>query len=532
MINLSDLNHDKANEPAPPADAAQAPGGDYNQLPYPSLAYDFTQPSRLAALAALSGLTAPAAGRARVLEIGGASGGNIIALAARFPHASFLGVDLSTRHIEEGKRRIAALGLRNIELRQADVTTLALTGQQFDYIICHGVFSWVPAAAQEAILRLCGETLAPDGMAMISYNVLPGWHLRSVVRDICLHHAGREGSPQARVAAARHALQQIAQTAGENDPYGQLLRNEARRLAQRPAAYILGEFLVETNTPLHFGEFAQWAGRHGLGYLCEADILASTPRSANPEVAERMQALADGDRDDFEQNVDFYSGRTFRRSVLVRAPRAGAARSVDPQRFRGLHFAAELHPDAEKSTAQLAVFKDARGRAVQAEDAAVRHALTRLAQQFPATVACGELAARGTEAEARVCKALYLLTATGQVNAFSLPLAAGGADAARPCVWPLARAEAAGGQLWLSTLRHFSVPLNPVLAALLPHLDGTHDRTALGERLAGALQRKEVTVAELSGEPAQWDAGRLREVAAQYVTGAVQFLARHALLQA
>jgi len=93
------------------------PGRDYNLLPYLSLPAAFTQPAHLGALAALHGLQAPVAEQARVLELGCASGGNLIPLAARFPGARFLGLDLSQRQINDGQRRIAALGLDNIVLR-------------------------------------------------------------------------------------------------------------------------------------------------------------------------------------------------------------------------------------------------------------------------------------------------------------------------------------------------------------------------------------------------------------------------------
>ena len=195
--------------------------------------------------------------RARVLELGCASGGNIIPLAARFPNARFLGIDLAQRHIADGRQRIAALGLANVELRQGDVTQVVFAGEHFDYVICHGVFSWVPQAAQDAILKICGEALATNGVATISYNVLPGWHLRRIVRDICLHHVGKDGPPQQRVVGARRLLEQIAKSASETDPYGQLLRNEAMRTARRPASYILGEFLAADNAPCYFHEFTR-----------------------------------------------------------------------------------------------------------------------------------------------------------------------------------------------------------------------------------------------------------------------------------
>jgi len=208
----------RADDQNAAAHAGAPPGGDYNLLPYTSMPFAYTQPAHLAAIATLFGLEAPAADRARVLEIGCASGGNIIPLAARFPNTRFLGIDLAQRHIDEGRRRIAALGLANVELRQGDLTQVAFAGEQFDYVVCHGVFSWVPRAAQDAIFRVCGETLATNGVAAISYNVFPGWHMRRIVRDICLHHVGKEGPPRQRVAGARRLLEEIAKSASDTAP--------------------------------------------------------------------------------------------------------------------------------------------------------------------------------------------------------------------------------------------------------------------------------------------------------------------------
>jgi tRNA G46 methylase TrmB len=85
--------------------------GDYNLLPYPSMPFAYTQPSRLAALSTLFGLEAPPAARASVLELGCASGGNIIPLAARFPNAYFIGIDRSERHIDQGDDALRLLVL-------------------------------------------------------------------------------------------------------------------------------------------------------------------------------------------------------------------------------------------------------------------------------------------------------------------------------------------------------------------------------------------------------------------------------------
>jgi SAM-dependent methyltransferase len=443
-----------------------APGGDYNLLPYLSLPIAYTQPAHLAALAALFGLDAPAAEGAQVLELGCASGGNIIPLAARFPRAHFVGIDLAPRHIEEGRQRIAALRLANVELRQGDLAHLALDGQKFDYVICHGVFSWVPKAAQDAIFRVCRDVLAANGMAAISYNVLPGWHLRRIVRDICLHHVGGDGEPRDRVARARALLEEIAKSSSPTEPYGLLLRNEARRAAKRPASYILGEFLAQHNDPCYFREFAQRAGAHGLSYLCEGDLAASIRETRTPEIRARIRALAGSSPLAFEQYADFFTGRTFRRSVLIREQQAAAVRRErDAQRLRGLHFASD------------------RGGAIRAKDPAARRALALLAERYPATLTFEELAAPGTEE--RVSKVLFGILATGEATASALPLRTGRASAERPRAWSLARSEAAAGQRWVTSLRHSPTPLQPDAAFLLPHLDGTKDRRHLSSLLSG-----------------------------------------------
>src|SRR5438094_55973 len=137
----------------------------YDQVPYPSFAFPFTHPSRLAALARLAGLDAPPLEQCRVLELGCARGGNVIPMAAQLPHARFLGIDLSPVQIDAANQTIRALGLANIELRRMDILDVTATTGEFDYIIAHGVWSWVPPVVREKILAILAQNLAPDGIA-------------------------------------------------------------------------------------------------------------------------------------------------------------------------------------------------------------------------------------------------------------------------------------------------------------------------------------------------------------------------------
>jgi len=454
---------------------------DYDLLPYPSMPFAYTQPSRLAALSTLFGLQAPAAETACVLELGCAAGGNIIPLATRFPHARFTGIDISQRHIKQGLQRIEALGLNNIELRQQDLTNPTFDDQRFDYIICHGVFSWVPRQVQDAIFRISRETLTDQGVATISYNVLPGWHLRSIVRDICLHHVGRDGSPRDRVAKARSVLASIAASADETEPYGLLLRSEAKRIARRPSAYILGEFLVPDNTPCYFHEFTERAGTYGLSFLCEGDLNSSIPQIRDPEMRRRNKSLAGSNPMALEQYIDFFTGRTFRRSVLVKsehATRIKRDRHLD--RLRGLHFACRTLAPA-KGSKNLSVNKNAK---VPIRHPSVRVALQRLAESYPATLTLEQLTENmPPDSVTRLCNALLALVVAGDATASTLPTIVGRANARYPKIWSLARMEADAKQAWLTSLNHSPIPRDIVPTELVALLDGSNTRQVLRDRV-------------------------------------------------
>lgn len=185
-------------------DAVDRLRADYDTAPYESHAFPQSAPGHLAAIAYLFGFAPPEVATARVLEIGCASGGNLIPFAAEHPQAHVVGIDLSQVQIDEGRRRVQVLGLENLELLQGDIAQMDLaTLGQFDYIVSHGVYSWVPDNVQDAILSAFRKLLVPDGVAYISYNVYPGWKAKEIVRDAMLMRSGGRETPEERVAYAR-----------------------------------------------------------------------------------------------------------------------------------------------------------------------------------------------------------------------------------------------------------------------------------------------------------------------------------------
>ena len=221
----------------------------YDATPYELFPLVRQQPARMAAAALWFGLTAPSVARARVLEIGCAAGGHIIPLAAAWPDAEFVGVDLSAVQIAQGKARVARLELANIELSARSLDEISAKDGAFDFIICHGVFSWIAEPLRDALLRVIAERLAPEGVAAVSFNVLPGWRSFQIARDSLLLHARLQNEPDSRARQARELFDLMSAESNDRYSYGRFWRDEARRMAAGGDAYIAHEVFEDENSP-------------------------------------------------------------------------------------------------------------------------------------------------------------------------------------------------------------------------------------------------------------------------------------------
>ncbi len=313
----------------------------YDQLPYDSHPYEKTHPDHLATMAQIFGLQAPDPAQSRVLEIGCASGGNLIPLAIALPESQFLGFDLSRKELEEGQKLIDQLGLTNIQLEHCDILNFDRPDETFDYIICHGVFSWVPAEARAKIFQICQETLSENGLAYISYNTFPGWFMRGMVRQMLCFHARQFDDPNTQVEQARALLDFLNQAASKYDPtYHMLLQRELEIVRNRQNSYLYHEHLEEDNEPMFFYQFMEQANKVGLRYLCETQFSEMIPSQFSPEVTQTLKKLS-SDIIHAEQYLDFLRNRTFRRTLLCRKDRE-LQRDLGADQLRGLRIRSSL----------------------------------------------------------------------------------------------------------------------------------------------------------------------------------------------
>ncbi|ACK51299.1 Methyltransferase type 12 [Methylocella silvestris BL2] len=208
----------------------------YDLVRYPNWPVSETHPASLNTFASLYGRPAAQLSACRVLEIGCGEGVNLMSMAVGAPKSEFVGIDLAEAPVEMGRTMARAAGLANVTLLARDLCEDTSDLGEFDYIIAHGVYAWVPAVVQRALMQVAAERLRPDGLFFVSYNALPGCRLRQALRDLMLSRAQGVSDPIERLAIAREALARFAQTWSADDPFQNALIGEARDILERPRA--------------------------------------------------------------------------------------------------------------------------------------------------------------------------------------------------------------------------------------------------------------------------------------------------------
>jgi SAM-dependent methyltransferase/methyltransferase-like protein len=446
----------------------------------------------------------------RYLELGSGNGANVLALAAQFPRCSFVGVDRDGAAIAEGRRVAEACGIENLELVEADVRGFSAGDVPFDYVLCHGVYSWVPPDAQERILALAQEALAPLGVACVSYNTLPGWGVRGVVRDAMRDAAGgARGLASLRAAKGRLAeLRRRIPRPGH--PYSRLLGAEIDLALSKADGYLLQEHLSEVNEPLHVKELLRRASAHGLAYVCE--MLSATPEGDLD--LDLVAELTDAGmaRVDAEECLDVLTFRQLRATLLCKSGVPVAPTPAFEPLVQTGFFSAFLAPGAEEpllGPGKSLVFRTQGGAEIASTEPLLKAALLVLSDAWPAALpaqqligaAMGTLRERGLLEAARVDEArirttlrdLTLLARRRLIEILPWAPQLHGSIPARPLVRALTRVEAARSPI-VTSPSHESMVLDEPTRTVVRLLDGTRDLRALIGELSDRIDSGELTV--------------------------------------
>jgi len=469
------------------------------------VAVPFAHPARLRARALAHGFGGATLDAFRYLELRCGPGANLLPLARQFPEARFVGVEPDGQLLAQARARAEEAELPNVALFDSDKAALA-DADRFDYVLAHGIYSWVEQAEQRALLETCEAALAAEGVACVSYNTLPGWSVRGVVRDLMMR-AARGKSGEARLVAARSLATKLHRHTEGDHPYLALFGAELALVHDKPDAELLDDHLADHNEALYFDQFVERADAAGLSYVGE--MLPATPDGAMDMqlVPELMQQGLS--RREAEQCLDALSYRQLRASLLCRqgpqlTPLPELATLAHSGYYAGRLAATDeplLGPD------KMLRFQAHTGVVIEADQPLLKASLLVLAAAWP----------QGLTAQAIVSSAMALLRER------ELPDAASQADMdstvadlaqlcrrqqlellpwtpevrrdapAKPRLAPLTRLEAQRTSI-VTSARHEPVELDAVTRVVAQRLDGSCDPATLVRELSDRIDAGALTV--------------------------------------
>ncbi len=283
----------------------------YARRRYPAMSHPSSDPAVTAIAARLGGLQTARPAGARILEIGCASGHNLLPLAQRWPDAECVGVDISADAIAAAAELAAAADIPNAAFHAADLRGFDPGPAPFDFIIAHGFFSWVPDEVKTELLAFCHRHLGPGGVATISFNLSDGWDLRRPVIALVRKITAPGSDPRPALELLRRSLDPAA-------PHAALMRWVIDdMLAKGPDILPFDDFAPVCDA-WSFDRFAATAARHGLRWLGESDPAENLPSELAPSARAALEPLAA--RPLVAQLIaDFATARSFRSGVLCRA---------------------------------------------------------------------------------------------------------------------------------------------------------------------------------------------------------------------
>lgn len=519
----------------------------YDQVVYESHPFANSHPEHLYTIGKLFDLNPVHFRHARVLELGCASGGNIIPHAQNYPEAEFLGIDLSSVQINQGLQVISTLGLKNIRLETQSILDMSAADGLFDYIICHGVLSWVPENVREKIFDICKTNLSPQGIAFVSYNTLPGWSMVSGVREMMRYHTAHILDPKEKASQARNLLKFVSDTSSAiaNKTYGDCIERELTFLNEHDDFYLLHDHLEENNTQFYFYDFVKSVEKKDLQYLADAEVFTMYPHNFDQKVVEALSQI--NNLIQAEQYMDFFRGRRFRQSLLCHKD-VRIDRELKPESLLDFYITSKIQPENPQSI-DLSPSKNHRMDFVGATRFSSTNRLisalyvTLWENRFkPITVE--QLAQKTLErlgshsgsksAEYEILKMTFLKNALHLyfINAIVL-YADPGAHVAEvplvPKITPLTRYQVTH-QTWATNALHNKITLSDSDCALLQRLDGQHSVENLIQLISERLQKtggRTVKKKRTTKRPAQ-----IQKEAKLFVTERLDAFAKLGLLRA
>jgi SAM-dependent methyltransferase len=277
-------------------------------------------PTLLRSAAALAGCPPPAGDDFDYCELGSGLGDTVATLAAAYPRARFVGVDLNPEHVAAARNLAQRGGLENVSFLERDFEDLADDElPKLDYLCAHGLLSWIAPEKRAALFTRAAAWLKPGGLLYLGYNALPGWAAVEPLRRFMLD-ASASAVPAGSAARVQHALAAAKLLCDKNAEY----------FVANPSAKSILATMLELGVPYAAHEFfnAHWHPMYFMDVVdqaaaCELRFVGQLPLHLNyrdlaipPALEEASRVVSE--RRAWEHLRAFATNEFFRRDVYVK----------------------------------------------------------------------------------------------------------------------------------------------------------------------------------------------------------------------
>jgi len=487
----------------------------YEDLPYPSYTFPQTSPDRLSTMGILHGMTPPDPANCRYIELGCGNGTNVAAMASMFPQGDFVGIDLSQTHINSAKKLAAEISIENAEfivknILDIDVDSLG----QFDYIVAHGLFSWIPEIVRTKVLELIKACLAPNGVAYISYNALPGCYVRQIGWDLMQLRTSKIANIEDKITSAIDVLSLVGKESVEGSLSKGLYKTLISNVSTTNRANVFHDDLTPGNKPFYFLDFVELIRRYGMKFVCEAEPESLSENSISKTAKLELDKIA-SDPLEREQYIDFIDFAQFRMSIICRAD-IELSSSPDPAQLTKLYARSSLSAKVDDElicSADRVNFVDVDGRSMAVNHPLTKVALQKLGSSNPESIRINELMAQsegflrsnGVKMEGedvdRTLQFFLDLYVARLLSLFANEPVVANAPGEKPQVLAFNRWQAANGCECITSRLGENVGMSSDLVrATITMLDGTHDRKTLAKDLLTKMNIPESDFAEAESQ--------------------------------
>lgn len=355
-------------------------------------------------------------------ELGCGQGFATVLQAVANPQGHFVGVDFNAEHIAHARALAQAAGVSNVEFVEDSFQGMleqAAAAPRYDFIILHGIYSWVSTADQQRLRQFVERELKPGGIAFVGYMAQPGLDFFAAPRRFVQQYARTlSGTSAQRVVESLRALQRLASSGAGLFAHDRQVAAYVERSLQDDPHYLAHELLNEHWHTLPVAEVMAAFQACGIGYMGSASLMDNIDDLSLPANVTEQLAGLEGTalRETFK---DLARNQTQRRDLYQRD-----TRELDEYAHKAALFDQVVAALPGAPTQGGVTFETRIGPVEGAASlfSPILQALAERPQSFPGLLRLPALAGQGGS----ISPALQALTAAGHVH----PLLPGQIDVA------------------------------------------------------------------------------------------------------